>query len=77
MKKQKPPWWPQNPYPEDIFPMAREQYAEIVPDERTRTALTGCLGRIFWEIASECIWDAFLAEDAAMITDDDLDAEEA
>ena len=51
MKNNKPDWWPQNPYPESVFPMMREDYAEVVPDEKTRTALSGMLGREFWEIA--------------------------
>lgn len=54
----KPGWWPQNPYPEDIFPMPREKYAEVIPDPHNRTALSGMLGREFWEIASESIWDS-------------------
>lgn len=58
MNKQKPDWWPRNPYPESIFPMLRSEYAEIVPDPHTRTALSGMLGREFWEIASEAIWNA-------------------
>lgn len=53
----KPTFWPKNPYPEDIFPMKRERYAEIVPDPDVRTALSGMLGRVFWEIASEEIWN--------------------
>ena len=52
----KPDWWPQNPYPSDIFTMPRERYAEIVPDDTLRTGLSGMLGREFWNIASECIW---------------------
>jgi len=55
--KEKPDWWPENPYSEDIFPMKRSEYAKIVPNEKTRTALSGCLGRIFWDIASDMIWD--------------------
>ncbi len=55
MNKSKPMWWPSNPYPKDIFPMEREQYVEIVPDPGTRTALSGMLGREFWDIASESI----------------------
>lgn len=55
MSKSKPTWWPRNPYSEIIFPMKRERYAEIVPDPDTRTALSGMLGREFWEIASESI----------------------
>ncbi len=59
IKKQKPDWWPKNPYPQDIFPMPREEYVKIVPDPKIRTALSGMLGRIFWEIASESIWERY------------------
>jgi len=55
----RPDWWPKCPYPESIFPMPRERYAEIVPDPATRTALSGCLGREFWNIASDTIWERF------------------
>ncbi len=51
----KPTWWPKNPYPESIFPMPRKKYPDIVPDPDIRTALSGMLGREFWEIASESI----------------------
>jgi len=54
----KPAWWPQNPYPTDIFPMERSEYPKIVPDPNVRGALSGCLGRVFWDIASNMIWDA-------------------
>ena len=54
----KPDWWPKNPYPVEIFPMPREDYSKIIPDPNTRTAVSGMLGREFWEIASKCIWDA-------------------
>lgn len=56
----KPEWWPKNPYPESIFPMARDEYPKVVLNPRVRTALSGMLGREFWDIASECIWDALL-----------------
>jgi len=55
---EKPEWWPENPYPVKIFPMPRSEYADIVPDPHTRTALSGMLGREFWEIASNAIWAA-------------------
>lgn len=54
----KPEWWPKNPYPESIFPMPEERYLEIVPDPELRTALSGMLARLFWDIASEAIWTA-------------------
>jgi hypothetical protein len=53
----KPYWWPKNPYPEDIFPMNRAKYPEIIPDGNLRSAISGMLGREFWEIASDMIWD--------------------
>jgi len=58
----KPKWWPDNPYPKSVFPMERDMYSEIVPNEKTRTALSGMLGREFWDIASETIWDAVEVE---------------
>ena len=69
MNKEKPNWWPKNPYPEEIFVMKRERYAEIVPDPDLRTGLSGMLGREFWEIASNTIWDAFLKEYERILED--------
>ena len=65
----KPDWWPECPYPESVFPMKRERYPEIVPDPALRTALSGCLGREFWNIASEMIWERFCqaAEDGLIL----------
>ena len=54
-----PDWWPTNPYPEDIFPMSVEWYVRAIPDEHVRTAISGCLGRLFWDIASRSIYDAW------------------
>ena len=50
-----PYWFPRNPYPSDIFPMAIEEYPKVVPDDSQRTALSGCLGRWFWEMITEDI----------------------
>ena len=57
-KKKKPEWWPENPYPKSVFPMEDAEYLKIVPNPKTRTALSGCPGRHFWEIASEDIFEA-------------------
>ena len=54
-----PEWWPECPYPEDIFTMKREEYPKIVPDPALRTSLSGCLGREFWNIASRGIFKAY------------------
>jgi len=59
IKMEKPNWWPKNPYPEDIFPMDRSEYLKIVPDPHIRTALSGCLGRMFWKIASDSIYERY------------------
>lgn len=55
----KPDWWPECPYPVDIFPMDLERYPEIVPDPDVRTALSGVLGRFFWELAERQIWERY------------------
>ena len=52
----KPEWWPENPYPESVFPMTTDEYCEAVPDGDLRTAISGCLGRVFWDVASEDIF---------------------
>jgi hypothetical protein len=57
---QKPSWWPENPYPESVFPMSEDEYPKIVPDPGIRTALSGMLGRRFWEMASDAIWMAMV-----------------
>ena len=57
-----PSWWPQNPYPADVFPMTVDDYVIAVPDETARTALSGCLGRLFWNIASKSIHEAWMLE---------------
>lgn len=54
----KPKWWPENPYPESIFPMTDDEYVKAIPNPKLRTAISGYLGRSFWNIASESIRDA-------------------
>lgn len=53
-----PDFWPENPYPKSVFTMPSERYIEVVPDPDIRTGLSGMLGREFWDIASEEIWEA-------------------
>lgn len=68
----KPDWWPKNPYPISVFPISEDRYPEIVPDPGLRTALSGMLGRRFWDVASEAIWVAMLeAIDDALWESDD------
>lgn len=55
----RPNWWPQNPYPKTIFTMTEEGYIETVPDPKLRTRISGFLGRLFWEAASDSIWEAW------------------
>ena len=54
----KPEWWPECPYPESVFPMTVDEYVKAVPGEKLRTAISGSLGREFWNIASEAIFAA-------------------
>ncbi len=53
----KPNWWPENPYPESVFPMKESEYPALVPDEKTRTALSGMLARRTWNVCSDEIWE--------------------
>lgn len=56
MDNKKPEWWPRNPYPENVFPMKTEEYVKAVPDPHLRAAISGCLGRHFWQLCEEEIW---------------------
>lgn len=56
--KERPEWWPENPYPEIVFTMTEEEYLEAVPDPLERTRISGFLGRFFWEIAENQIYEA-------------------
>ena len=60
----KPEWWPECPYPEDIFPMTTDQHVAAVPDEKVRSAISGHLGRLFWNIASDSIWRAMQEQES-------------
>ena len=66
---EKPDWWPRNPYPATIFQMSEEEYLRALPDPKTRTSVSGLLGREFWEIASEAIFDAWQAAAEQSILD--------
>jgi len=59
----KPKWWPECPYPESIFPMTDDEYVAVIPDPKTRTAVSGYLGRLFWNLASEMIFKAMKEEE--------------
>lgn len=55
----KPDWWPRNPYPESIFPLSTKALPDLIPDEKTRTSVTGCLARVFWNLASDEIFKRY------------------
>lgn len=55
----KPDWWPENPYPEHIFPMTIEEYIKAIPDDKLRGAISGCLARWAWGVASDMIFRAW------------------
>ena len=59
---ERPGWWPENPYPEDVFTMNLNQYVEAIPDPHLRSAISGCLARWAWGVASDMIWKAWQQE---------------
>jgi len=58
----KPKWWPENPYPKDIFPMDDDEYVKAIPDPVLRTAVSGCVARWAWDVASKTIFKAYCEE---------------
>jgi hypothetical protein len=58
MSDEKPDWWPKNPYPEHVFTMTDEEYDRVFFDDKLRSSVSGYLGRLFWDIASEDIHKA-------------------
>ena len=59
---ERPAWWPENPYPEDIFPMTVDEYVAAVPEPHLRSAVSGSLARWAWGVASNMIWEAWQEE---------------
>jgi len=59
MSESKPAWWPECPYPKEVFPMTIEEYVAAVPDEKLRTAVSGYMARFGWERAEAHIWKAY------------------
>jgi hypothetical protein len=57
-----PEWWPECPYPDDLFPMTIEEYIRAVPDPKLRTSISGLLYRCGWNVASKQIFQALREE---------------
>jgi hypothetical protein len=57
----RPDWWPKNPYPDDIFIGRRDELVALIPDPVVRSKVGGIMGRLFWQIASDMIWDAMMS----------------
>jgi len=55
LKAERPDWWPENPWPDDIFPMTLEEYVEAIPDPHLRSAISGNLARWAFEVTSDMI----------------------
>ena len=57
MNKKRPSWWPECPWPADVWPMTKEEYAKAIPDPKLRTAISGFLMRLGWELCENAIWE--------------------
>lgn len=55
-------WWPECPYPEEVFPMDMDGFKKLVPGTLSRAAICGMLGRYFWRRASNAIYQAMLLQ---------------
>ena len=49
---------PPNPYPEWLFPMTSQDYVIAIPDPKTRTAVSGFIGRWAYDVAKKTILEA-------------------
>jgi len=58
----KPDWWPENPYPESVWPMTMDDVAYEIRDPDKLTAISGSMGRHFWNLASDDIWELVAPE---------------
>ncbi len=58
LRNARPEWWPENPYPESVFRMTEAGYVESLPDKARRGAVSGYLRRMFWNRASNSIFEA-------------------
>lgn len=47
------------PWPAEVWTMTTDDYVKLVPDERTRTAVSGFLMRKGWECASATLQRIF------------------
>jgi hypothetical protein len=46
-----PEWWADCPWPESVWQMTEAQYVAAVPDDKMRTAISGLLMRMGWNVA--------------------------
>jgi len=56
MNKKRPSFWPECPWPADVWPMTQQDYIAAVPDLKLRTAISCFLMRSGWKTAEEGIW---------------------
>ena len=54
--------FPENPYPESIFPMTEDEYIKFIPDPHNRTAVSGCVGRFVFEATKRRFLEAIKNE---------------
>jgi len=57
--RDKPDWWPENPYPTDIFTTSLEDATKAVEPRLTKeelSAYSAAWGRHVWDFATEDIW---------------------
>jgi len=58
----KPSFWPENPYPESVWPMTMDDVAYEIRDPDMLTAISGSMGRHFYNLALEDVWELVAPE---------------
>lgn len=60
IKAKFPLWWPENPYPESIFPATAKEIRERINDDMLTTAASGSIGRFAFKATSRRIQRAMV-----------------
>jgi len=58
----KPSFWPENPYPESVWPMTMDDVSYEIRDPDMLTAISGSMGRHFYNLALEDVWELVAPE---------------
>ena len=69
-ENKKPSWFPECPYPESLFTMTEKEFIEVLPNPLARSRVSGYLGRLFWNMCSNEIYERWVQQQEEKNEDD-------